>query len=185
MELEQKVYMGFYLPKGNESSKKLLGISKHKDIIKTYLEHHRGLNTNCYNIEKAYISDADLLLKYSDFIISKFHGYYIPDIDQMIIECYSKQIEEDINNTIDSLKRITLLSMDIKRIPRSETASLINTLNILTKYSDSPKILEKMRTKNIHTEPFLFCDIDEYLSMIRSFKDNRELSRMYMYALYE
>lgn len=185
MELEQDVYMGFYLPKGNTYNKKLLGISKYKDIIKTYLEHHRGLHNNQYKIEKTCISDSDLLLKYNDFIISKFHGYYIPEIDQVIISCYSKQIEIDINNTINSLKRITLLSMDVKKIPKSDTASMINTLNILTKYSDNPRIIDKMNIKNIHTEPFLFCEIDEYLSTIRSFKDNRELDRMYMYAMYE
>ena len=65
----QEVYMGYYV-RNNIST--LLAVSKKRSVLKNYLENHRGLNPFEYDIIKQEISDNELMIKYSDYIISNF-----------------------------------------------------------------------------------------------------------------
>ena len=106
---EHHVYKGIY-------KNKVMSIAKSKEIVKNYMEEHRGLSKSEYQLEEDIMTDIELLIENEDYVISEFHGYYIPYIDQLIIESNELEIKYLIENTINSLKQILLLSENVKKI---------------------------------------------------------------------
>ena len=172
----QEVYIGYYFR--SNYNKKILGVSKKKSVIKNYLENHRGLTPNQYLIVREEMNDIDLLAKYSDYIISSFMGYYIPEIDQCIIEIYSEDVNILIDNTIENLKRIYLLSENVKKVPEVESRMLLNTIKVLL-HLKSFRIIKKLKKQSTKSSPILFCNINEYLDYVRSYQDQREMNSRY------
>lgn len=171
-----EVYLGYYIPKSNV--RYLLGVSKKKMVIKNYLENHRGLDEIEYSIEKEELSDSELLIKYSDYIISEYYGYYIPEIDQTLIELYSPNIQDLLNITINNLKEIYLLSNNIKKIDYSDNLRIMYSIKSLMKFK-SKSIINKLERKSYKTSPILFCNIEEYMRYIRTFQEEREMNNRY------
>ena len=179
----QKVYMGYINTRKYKN--KLIAISSNKEIVKSYLESHRGLTKNQYYIESEYYTESELLLKYGDHIISEFEGYYIPEIDQEAIQMNSTDIGIEIISCFNALKHITLLSSEIKKFNKSDLATLLDALKILNTMQKKNKMLTKLEIKNMSLDTLLFCDIDEYFSKISSYKNTREMNQRYKYALYD
>ena len=176
-----KLYFGYYYKSQNQ--KTLLGISKNKSIMKNYLENHRGLNPNEYVIESERTSEGDILVKYDDYLITEYGDYYIPNIDQTIIDLYSSSIDMEIVNTINQLKHIVILSTDIKKISIEESEILVNAIKVLTRFRKKPKILNKLNKQYSITHSLLYCDIKEYLNSVSSYKSMVELDRDYRNVL--
>ena len=177
MKESHRIYFGYYYRGPN--SKTLLGISKSKSIIKTYLENHRGLDSNEYLIEPDIISEDDLLVKYDDYLITEYGDYYIPNIDQSIIEIYSSSIDMEIVNTVNQLKHIVILSDGVKKISSEESQILIDAIKVLTNFKKKPKILTKLNKQYAITHSLLYCDIKEYLNTVSSYRSMVDLNRDY------
>ena len=171
----QEVYMGYYV-RNNIST--LLAVSKKRSVLKNYLENHRGLNPFEYDIIKQEISDNELMIKYSDYIISNFIGYYIPEIDQVIISIYSEDVDMLINNTIENLKRIYMLSSNVKKILKRDNIILLDAIKKLLEFR-SNHIIKKLKKASNKNSPILFCGIKEYLEYIRGYQEQREMNSRY------
>lgn len=176
------IYKGYYCKKHNDI---LLCVSSSKEIVKNYLINHRNLSKGEYFIEKEDVSDIDLVTKYDDYLMSEYYGYFIPAIDQVIIEMNSKSIEEILSNTMESIKYIITISDSIKSIERYEMSNLLNCYKTLNNFKINHKKLKKLENKHIKTDEFFFVDIDEYLKSINSFKELRDMNTRYKYALYD
>ena len=171
-----KIYFGYYC-NGNDC-KVLLGISKKKEVIQNYLENHRGLSYVNYEIEKEEISDNEIIGKYSDYVISEYMGYYIPEIDQMIISLNSPDIDILIDSTISNLNRLYEVVSNVKKIPRHDSSLLIATCKLLISFKKK-SILNKIKKSNDKDSPILFCNIKEYLYSVKIFKEQREMNSLY------
>ena len=180
MQSEHKCYLGYYHQKH-----KLLAISSNKELLINYLTNHRGLKSYEYVIEKDYISDTDLLLKYDNFIITEYNGYCIPNIDQNIIELHSHSIDQELIATIEQLKHIALLSTNVKKISEEDVRQMISTIKILSNIKSKPKVLNKLNKQNQINHSILYCDIEEYLLQLRQYNELCEYNSRYNNALVE
>lgn len=181
MEKTHKCYIGYYANKKDI----LLAVSKTKEILINYLENHRGLKKYQYRIEKDYLSDTDLVLKYDYYTISEYNGYFIPNIDQNIIEYQSNSIDQEINNTIIQLTHIALLSSNVKQIQKNEISQMVNVIKLLKKFRKTPKILNKLNKQHQITHSILYCEIDEYLTEVRRYTEMIEMNTCYKNMLVE
>lgn len=178
MNYSIKCYIGYY-------KNKVLAISKHKEILVNYLENHRRLNKSQYTVEKEYLSDSDIVLKYDDYVISEYNGYFIPNIDQNIIDLHSNSIDQELLSTIEQLKHITTLSSNIKKISEDDINQMINTIKILINIRKKPKLLNKLNKQYQINHSILYSDIDEYLKEIRMYKEMIDMNLTYKNALVE
>lgn len=175
---EHNVYIGYY-------KDHIIAISKMKEVVKNYLENHRSLKKGMYSIKKDILSDTDLILKYDEYIISEFHGYYIPKIDQDIITLYSRSIEAELSNTIESLKHLTILCSNVKKISQEEVSSMVASLKCLNRIQKNDKLLYKLNKQENYNCSFLFTNIEDYLSEIRRYKDEIEMNRRFNFVMTE
>ena len=171
---EEKVYVGYY-----RHSK--IAISKQKKLVKNYMEYHRGLKKFEYQIEKEYMRDIDLISTYDKLIISEFNGFYIPEIDQIIIEIDSDEITQELNICEETLKHITALSSDIKKVSDKDISILIQSIRILDKFKKSKKILNKLEIRNLESHEILFCPIDEYMKAVHLRMEIIEMDKRYKF----
>lgn len=172
------VYIGYYV-----KYNKILCISTDKKMIINYMENHRGLSMDKYNIEKKDLSDTEILIKYENYIISEYNGYYIPYIDQCIISIDSNSLYEDIWDTINKLKKITILSSNVKKVSENDIDTLIDSIKVLDSFIKKPKILNKLNKEYGLTNSILFCDIDKYFTKINLFNEMKDWDRSFNNAL--
>lgn len=177
-----KIYKGYYINRRNEI---LIAVSNEKTLIENYFINHRMLHPSQFSIVKEYADDIDIVTKYSDYVISEYNGYYIPEIDQISIGVNSHTIDIEIENTINNIKDIISLSKNIKKVSKSEIGSMIHTIEILSKMLKSKKILNKLNEESELSDPILFCNMEKYLELIKSYKEMRDMNRAYKNALLE
>ena len=172
------VYIGYYV-----KYNKILCISTDKKMIINYMENHRGLLPDNYDIQKKELSDTEILIKYENYIISEYNGYYIPYIDQCIISIDTNSLYEDIWNTINGLKKITVLSSNVKKISKNDLNILIDSIGVLNSFIKKPKILNKINKEYSLTNSILFCDIEIYFSKINLFNEMKDWDKSFNNAL--
>lgn len=178
MRIKHTVYIGYYI-----KNHRMICVSTNKKLISNYMENHRGLSSKEYFIDKEELDDTEILLKYDDYVISDYNGYYIPNIDQCIISMDSNSLLDEIRITINHVKNIALLSSNIKKIPDSDVNTLLNTIKVLNSFTKKPKILNKLNNEYCLTHSVLFCDMEQYISEIIRYKELREYDRSFNNAL--
>lgn len=183
MESNHHVYMGYYLQ--SPYNRTLLAVSKEKDILKTYLEYHRGLPKDKYVIESEELTDIELLSKYENKVMVNWHNYFIPNIDAIIIDIYSKSIDVEITQVVSQLQKILLISKDIKKIPISDNDNIMKAMRTLNGFLRKPKIINKMAKLDAVNNSILFCDIQEYLQTVKSFEDIKDMNSKYNMMMYK
>lgn len=173
---EEKVYVGYY-----DNIK--IALSNQKKLVKNYMEFHRGLIKSEYRIEKEYVRDIDLISTYDKIIISEFNGFFIPEIDQLIIEMNSNEIYQEISMCEDLLKHITSLASDLKKVSDKDISILIQSIRIIDRFKKSGKIIDKLETRNLESHTILFCPIDMYLKEVHLKLEMIEMDKQYRYIL--
>lgn len=175
---DQEVYIAYY-------KDRVIAVSSDKELIHNYMESHRSLDRDQYIIKKEDIPDIDLITKYDDYIITEFHGYHIPNIDQEIISIYSKSIDSELFNTIESLKHIIILSTGVKQLSKKgeEIQSMVNTLKILNKIRNNDKLLKKLNKQENYVCSILYSNIDDYLDGIRRYQDDKMMRNRFSYSM--
>ena len=179
----QEVYFGYYV-KPN-TSKILLAISKRKKILRTYLENHRGLLHGEYVIDQVELDDSDLILKYEDYTITEYERYYIPNIDQLIIEYYARDIDTELLDTIQRLTHLAAMITNIKTISLKEENCILDSIRTINGFRGSPKVMKKLNKEYALSHSILYSDIQEYLSCVRQFKEMRDYEEYYKGAVIE
>lgn len=172
------VYIGYYI-----RNDKILCISTDKELVVSYLENHRGLNSDTYYIEKRKLSDTEILIKYEYYVISEFNDYYIPYIDQCIISMSTNSLYNDIINIMNELKKITILSSNIKKITKNECSTLVDAIKVLESFAKRPKILNKLNKEYKLSHSILFCDIDQYFMKVNLFYEMKDWDMSFNNAL--
>lgn len=180
MKLKHTIYIGYYT-----KNHKMICVSINKQLVINYMENHRGLTSNRYYIEKEEVDDTDILLKYDDYVISDYNGYYIPNIDQCLISIDANALPEDIMNTIDHLKNIAILSSNVKKIPEKDFESLINAIKVLNSFIKKSKVLNKLNREYCLTHSILFCDMEQYITKINNYKEMKDWDKSFNNALAE
>ena len=104
-----EIYMGTY-------KNKIYAVSQSRDLVFTYLHTMRKLDVDKFKITKQTIFESELTTEYEDQVLVEYNGYYIPNIDVVLIGLHSKELCENMNNTIDELKRYIVLSNEVKRV---------------------------------------------------------------------
>lgn len=164
------VYIGYI-------GKQLVAVSENKKVVKYYMTNHRGLNKSQYTIEEAYVSDTDMIIKYEDYIIEEFYGYYIPRIDAMIIEMELSSLNDELVSMISQLKRFTLLISHLKN-SGNDLDILLSAIKILSKYTVKKKY-KKIYKECIKSHNILYCDLDTYKRYINGYIEMKSLNDAY------
>ena len=178
MEMCHIIYIGYYV-----KSHQLLCVSTNKQLVINYMENHRGLTSKNYYIEKEKSTETEILLKFDKYVISEYNGYYIPNIDQCIIDIAANTLPENIITTIEQLKEITLLSSNVKQVSKNDFETLVNSIKILNSFIKKSKIINKLNKEYCITHSILFCDIDEYLKKLRIYREMKDFDKSFNNAL--
>lgn len=149
-------------------------ISESKDVVITYFEQLRGLSKTQYEIKKKRILESELSTSFEDEYASEWNGFYIPNIDIIIINMMEKPLIEEIETIIDILKMIIVSAQDIKKIKREEIITLVNSIKILQRFSSTPKIMNKLEENNTMQNSILFSSMKKYIESLSRFKNIRD-----------
>lgn len=150
-----------------------IAVSNVKDLVKEYMEVHRGLNPNEYTLSEGYFKLSEVQLEYPYSLIEPYEEWYIPVVDAEMIEVNKNNIEETVNNTISGLKLLAILVQDIKKIPESDRAAIINAMRIINSFKNKRKIWNKI-IDNFKLSELLFMDMDAYWSSRCMYIDMKE-----------
>lgn len=147
----------------------LLIVGDDENLVKLYLTKHRHLHKDEYVIENNYIIGNDLYLRYDDERMIEWNGYFIPNIDSILIEFYYKSIDNEIDQSIQNLKHLAILSEGIKKIPIEYKTNIINSIKILSELRSKPKIIKKLDDMEKLDNSILYENIEEYLRLKKDF----------------
>lgn len=161
------MYFGYY-------HNTLLIVGNDESLVKLYLTKHRHLHKDEYTIESNYIIGNDLYLRYDDEHMIEWNGYFIPTIDSILIEFYYNNIGNEVDQTIQNLKHLAILSEGIKKIPIEYKTNIINSIKILSELRSKPKIMKKLDNVEKLDNSILYENIDEYLRLKKDFIEIRD-----------
>ena len=177
---DHEVYIAYY-------NDKPVAISQEKNLVVNYMEVHRSLLPDQYTLELESVSDIDLLTKYDEYIISEFHGSYIPNIDQEIIDVSTNSIDMELYNTIESLKHIIVLSTGVKQLSKSksEIQSMVSTLKVLNDIKSNGKLIRKLNKQEISSSSILYLNMKVYLAEVKRYQERKMMTERYRNLMYE
>jgi hypothetical protein len=187
VSLPVKVYFGYLNNKffGRFQYKKPLVISMDKELVKRYMEDHRSLRPKQYIIKEESMTENELFLQYNDQCIVEYEGYYIPNIDANIIDFHKMAIDNEIINTINGMRKITLLSQNIKGVSKEDVGILIEGMKILTKFIRNNKIFEGLCHEDLIENSILYCSLEDYMYELRLFDELQEQHKLWEYQLFK
>ena len=146
-------------------------MSESKEVVITYLEQLRGLRKKEYEIQKEEILESGISLQYEDIYATEWNGFYIPTIDISIINTMAKPAKEEIDNTINILTSLLLVSKDIKKVRNSEITSIIDTIRALDRFRNTPKIINKIEFTSTIQNSILYMPMKKYVQTLNSYKN--------------
>lgn len=162
-----------------------IAISNIKELVKGYMENNRFVKPSNYYLEKHIIPEEILFLNYDDYCISEFRGNYIPNIDITMIKCNERSIDSMLSNTILNLKDIAILSKDISDLNNYDKKTLIEAAKVLSKINKNDKMLSELQQADFLTNSILYCNIKEYLTHVKIYKEWKENIRSMNYQIYK
>lgn len=175
MKDSHKVFFGYY----TGIHRRLICIAKEKDLVLNYLQNHRGLNKEDFEVEKEFLTDTEIITNYENYIISEYSGYYIPYIDQLYIELHGRSLSDELREIVLQLHRVITLSKDVKKVPKEDVSILIKATKILVSFRGNSKILNKMTKNDQVYNSILYCPIREYISSISTLEEMMNMDQTY------
>lgn len=154
------IWVGYYVPSDGKTPI-LLCVSESKKEVKQYLKTYRGLSKGEYQIIHEEVSYGDLLAKYENYIIGEWNGHRIPFIDQMTMSLVPDFKSRFLKDAILELHHIAGYSEDIQQITREEKAILKRGVQILLRFDQNKKILDRLSIQYLNDT--LFAPIDQHL----------------------
>jgi len=165
------IYIGYY-------KNKIIAVSEDKKVVKYYMENHRGLKKHQYIIEDAYVSDTDMIVKYEDYLIEEYYGFYIPRIDRYIIDMDIAFLADEVSTLIERIKQFIILISHLKK-SSNDIQILVSAIKVLSNYTAKKKY-KKIRKEAIKSHELLYCDdIDKYMIKVRNYKEMIEMNNAY------
>ena len=152
------MYFGYY-------HSTLIAVGENKDVVELYLTNHRHIHKGEYTIEKRCILESDLYIRYDDENMVEWNGYIIPTVDILLIDLYSRDIISEIDETIQNLKHLALLSEGVKKIPPNYITHLVDSIRTLNEMRIKSKIIRKLEYREKLDNSILYDNIDNYLRL--------------------
>lgn len=170
--MNTRVYIGYY------KSQKII-IATQKKVIKNYLQLHRGLTKKEYEIEEEFLPEYEILGKYEDLVVQEYDGYYLPSIDSEIMELYENPIEKELSESANTLKKLILLTKEMKKVSKKDTMVLHASLQLINAYLQDPKILDELNEKDQMTSSILYSPMEIYLKEVSRYREIRDMQKIY------
>lgn len=165
---------------------KPIAVSDNKNLLKEYMENHRFIKPNHYEIEIINnLSDQEVFIMYNDQLLVEYNGYYLPSIDTMMIDFYKVSMKTELYNTIKSLSKISLFVKESKLVYDFEKDELYNALRILTKFMKTDKIMDEIEHEALITNSIIFEDVQSYMQDLACFNEMMEMHQRYEYQIYK
>jgi len=167
-------YLGIY--NGN-----IYAVSDNKSLVSIYMETHRGLTKDQYQIEQQASLESQILLKYEDLYLTKWKKYYLPSVDISIIEMDTDSTTILLDNTKSHLKeliRLLQLEREVLRIKDKdmerhidEEAALIGAFKVLHRISTKKREKKNLSEVGIVVNSILYTPMEEYISIRNNYLD--------------
>lgn len=161
-----------------------VAISNMKELVKEYMEVHRGLKPNEYKIDEGKFILGELQLEYPYAIIEQYEDWYLPSIDIEMILLNKDKIEDIVQDTVEYLKTILIFTQDIKKIPESDRNTIIKAMQIINSFKDKKKIWNKM-VDNYKLSDLIFLDMETYWKKRSIYMDMRETRKRWDFMIEE
>lgn len=130
-------------------------------------------------------ADQEILLRYEDQCITEFYGHYIPNIDVEMIEFYAMDIDKELIETREDLRKLIILAMGVDSVSKEEVNTLLEALKIIGNFATDDDIYYDLSKEDVYNNSILYAPMDEYLEQMRIFKDMKEQRRLWLYQLYK
>lgn len=170
------LYIGYY-------GKHMLCVSKYKKEVKWYLKNIRKLDKKSYTIDERMGLDMSIADDfYYKYVIDEWNGLLLPRRDIIKIDeeihdglrriTYTEELMTDLYDTISFNKSLT-----------NTKESLMEAIRAVRKICSSNKKREKFEQSVALRSLVFSTDIEEYLSLYRSEREQREMNRRFHYQL--
>lgn len=149
---------------------KLVAISLKKSLLVNYMEFHRGLTPEGYEIIKDQILDSTYYTQYEDYELCQFYGYYLPRIDVSYIAEDFANFEGMLQDTVNKMTYLIYLCHRTKGMETVEEEGK-NFLIDLMAETKKDKKMERMEKAHDLSHPLILMRMDEYLETMKSYKE--------------
>ena len=175
MKKVEEIYQTYYFAYYKANRTRPIAVSEIKELVKEYMQTHRYVEPENYEIEELSFTIGEILLDYQNEYITHYENWYLPAIDIEMIQLRDTDLDRKINETMQGLKEIILLMDGIKKISSSDKDILVKAMHIILQARQKKKIWNKM-IDNYKLSDLIFMDIDDYIrnkEMYINMKDAR------------
>lgn len=147
------VYVAFY--KG-----KPYAISDNKKLVRRYMETHRKLDRDDYDLDK-FDGDNPFISVKQELILSEYNGVYITERDIIMCGLFNTDMESQVKNLYTSLLSFTRI------LGQSEASSkdinrMVDAMKSLNKIYNDHKLMDRLDEIDQLDNPFIYSSMDEY-----------------------
>lgn len=161
-----------------------IAISPLRELVVEYMESHRFVKPGKYIIRKERFRQGEILLDYQDSLIENYENWYLPMIDIEMIKLCQRDLERDIDEIVEGLKAVLLVTQAVKKIPVSDKDTILRAMQIINGFKKKKKIWNKMVDEYKLTD-LIFMKMDEYWNRRIIYKERKEARERWMYAIEE
>lgn len=152
------LYVGFY-------KSTPLAADENKDLVKNYLEFHRGLKPKEYYIEKIKSDSLNVDISvYENILLQKYRGYYLTQMDIRIIDDEFINLLDNFNTTINTMMTLGVLSKLTKSL-EDNAEIFVKAVETVKDYQESDSTIRKLEKKFLFTHPVFHSEINQYLQI--------------------
>ena len=161
-DYDDKVFVGFH--KG-----KPYAISEEKKLVKRYMEKHRMLTNDEYEIYKFTAGDSLVCMR-GDLVLYDYNGVFITERDIVMCEIFTSDIDHRVKDLYQSLFSFTRLLGQIDDTEK-DVKNLVHALKSIQKISDNKKIMNRLSEIDDLENPIIYCNIDEYWIYVQRYEE--------------
>ena len=152
------LYVGFY-------KSTPLAADENKDLVKNYLEFHRGLKSREYYIEKIESDSVNVDISvYENILLRKYRGYYLTQMDIRILDQEFDSLLGDFNTTINTMMTLGVLSKLTKSL-EDNAEIFVKAVEVMKDYQESDSTIRKLEKKFLFAHPVFHSEINKYLQI--------------------
>lgn len=180
-KIQKDIYQTFYLGYHHRIITPI-AISTNRDLVEEYMDRHRNLSHKQYFIQEFEYTVGEIMLDYADSLIEKYEDWFIPNVDIEMISVTKRDLEKDVNDTLEGMKTILLLMQNIKKIPIDDKKTVLRSIEVIADLKEKKKIWNKMVDEYKLTD-LIFMDFEEYWSKRVIYINMREARERWEFGL--
>ena len=133
------------------------------------MEVHRKLKPHEYVIMEDTLDSGELLY-YSDIILYEYEGLYLPERDITMTELFSSNFSSRLERTSrEILDMINIIGQTDKS--KSKCEALLTGYKVLVDTYNNPKLVKRLQQIDNLTNPYIYCDMEQYLHYLSQYQD--------------